>query len=91
LQPDITESGQFRLFGAPVIVTARIPFVTTTTKAILADFSQIAVARDLAPSVTILKERYAEFDQQAVRVVTRFDAAPLNPQAIVRLDGITYP
>lgn len=92
LQPDPTQDGVFRLFGAPVIVTKRVPDTTggtPTGRAALVDFSQIAVARDLAPSVKVLTERYADFDQQALRVVTRYDAAPMNPEAIVTLTGIT--
>lgn len=49
--------GLFGLFGIPVTVTNRIPIAGTTgnpSSVILADFSQIAVARDLAPSVKIL-------------------------------------
>lgn len=92
MQPDPTLDGVFRLFGAPVIVTARVPDTTgssPTGRAALVDFSQIAVARDLAPSVKILTERYADYDQQAIRVVARYDAAPLNPAAVVTLTGIT--
>ncbi|MGI5951827.1 MAG: phage major capsid protein [Brooklawnia sp.] len=85
LQPDPTKDGIFRLWGAPVTVTARIP----EGKAALADFGQIAVARDLAPSVKVLTETYADYDQQAIRVVARYDAAPLNPEAIITLTGIT--
>ena len=92
LTPDPTLDGVFRLFGAPVLVSSRVPDTTggsVTGRAALVDFSQIAVARDLAPSVKILTERYADFDQQAIRVVARYDAAPMNPQAIVTLTGIT--
>lgn len=92
LQPDPTQDGVFRLWGAPVVVTSRVPDTTgssPTGRAALVDFSQVAVARDLAPSVKILTERFADFDQQAIRVVTRYDAAPLNPEAIVALTGIT--
>ena len=90
MQPDPTLDGVFRLFGAPVIVTARVPDGDKGAgRAALVDFSQIAVARDLAPSVKILTERYADFDQQAIRVVARYDAAPLNPAAVVTLTGIT--
>ena len=79
----------FRLFGAPVTVTSRLPVDAETQETVvLADFSQIAVARDMAPSVKILTERYADFDQQAIRVVARYDAAPLNPEAVVALTGI---
>lgn len=92
LNADPAADAVFRLFGAPVIVSARIPDTTggtPTGRAALVDFSQIAVARDMAPSVKILTERYADFDQQALRVVARYDAAPMNPEAIVALTGIT--
>jgi len=88
LNADATKAGALTLWGMPVTVTNRIP-TGATVKAVLADFSQIAVARDLAPSVTILRERFGDQDSQAIRVVTRYDAKPVNPTAIVRLDGIT--
>ena len=92
LNADPTADAVFRLFGAPVTVTKRVPDTTggtVTGRAALVDFSQIAVARDLAPSVKVLTERYADYDQQAIRVVARYDAAPLNPKAVVALTGIT--
>lgn len=92
LQPDPTADGVFRLWGAPVIVSGRVPDTTGATptgRAALVDFSQIAVARDMAPSITILRERYADYDEQAIRVVARYDAAPVNPDAVVTLTGIT--
>ncbi len=92
LQADPTADGVFRLWGAPVTVTPRIPVTGTTSKttqAVLADMSQIAVARDLAPSVTVLSETFADFDQLALRVVARYDSKPMNPSAIVKLTGIT--
>lgn len=93
LQPDATADTAFRLLGIPVTVTNRIPtnggVGTNEGSVVLADFSQIAVARDLAPSVKLLDQTYADFDQQAIRVVARYDAAPLNPQAVVVLRGVT--
>ena len=92
LTPDPTTDGVFRLFGSPVIITNRIPVVGTTTKttqAVLADFSQIAVARDQAPTVKILDQTFGDYDQQAIRVTARYDAAPLNVESIVKLTGIT--
>ena len=94
LNADPTADAVFRLFGAPVTVTKRVPDTTggtVTGRAALVDFSQIAVARDMAPSVKVLTERYADYDQQAIRVVARYDAAPLNPKAVVALTGITRP
>lgn len=90
LQPDATQDGVYRLLGSPVTVTNRLPIAADGTSTIvLADFSKIAVARDMAPSVKILTERYADFDQQAIRVVARYDAAPLDPAGIVLLRGVT--
>ena len=91
LQVDPTADGVFRLWGAPVIVSARIPNTTgasPTGRAALVDFSQIAVARDAAPSVKILDQTFGDRDQQAIRVTARYDAAPLNPEAVVTLTGI---
>ena len=93
LQPDVTANAPFRLLGIPVTVTSRIPTNggagTNEGSVVLADFSQIAVARDLAPSVKPLDQTYADFDQQAIRVVARYDAAPLNPSAVIVLRGVT--
>ena len=92
LQPDPTQAGSYMLLGIPVTIVDRIPDTTggtSTARMALVDFSQIAVARDLDPSVTLLSERYADYDQQAIRVVARYDLAPLNPAAVVVLSGIT--
>ena len=85
LQPNATASAGMTILGMQAHVTARIP----AGRAAVLDMSQIAVARDLAPSVKVLTERYADYDQQAIRVVARYDAAPLNPEAIVSISGIT--
>lgn len=92
VQPDATEAGAYRLLGHGVTVTNRVPNTTATPptgRAALIDFSQVAVARDLAPSVKILDQTFGNYDQQAIRVVARYDAAPMNAQAIVTLTGIT--
>lgn len=92
VEPDVTVAGQYRLFGVPVLISNRVPDTTggtPTARAALVDFSQVVVARDVAPSVTVLSETFGNFDQQAIRVVYRLDAAPANPQAIVVLNGIT--
>jgi len=93
LQPDVTADAPFRLLGIPVLVTNRIPTNggagTNEASVVLADFSQIAVARDIAPSVKLLDQTYAAYDQQAIRVIARYDAAPLNPLAVIVLRGVT--
>lgn len=81
LQPDITQAGQEVLFGVPVTVTSRIP----TGKAVLADMTLVAVARDLAPSITVDSSRYFDTDEVALRVVCRFDLALLQPKAVTVL------
>lgn len=81
LESDVTSGPTYRLFGIPVVVTNKLPEGT----AVLADTSQIAVARDIAPSVTLLSERYAEYDMQAIRVVTRYDLGLLHPEGVIVL------
>lgn len=92
IQPDPTEAGAYTLLGHRVTVTNRIPVDTAptpdTTSVVLWDPSQVAVARDLSPSVTFLRERYAEYDQQAIRVVARYDIGALNAEAVVVLRGV---
>ena len=77
----MTADVTYRLFGIPVTVTNKLP----EGKAVLADTSQIAVARDMAPSVTILSERSADYDQIGIRVVTRYDLGLLHPEAVIVL------
>jgi HK97 family phage major capsid protein len=85
LQPDPQEANAYRLLGVPVSVTTQLPDTTV----ILADMSQVAVGRDLGTTVTLLPERYAEFDQLGLRVVARYDIAPLNAAGVVVMTGIT--
>lgn len=92
MQPDPTADGVFRLLGAPVLISSRVPNTTggtPTGRAALIDFSQIAVARDLAPSVKVLDQTFGNYDQQAIRVVARYDMGVMNPEAVVALTGIT--
>jgi HK97 family phage major capsid protein len=85
LTPDAQQGGTIvPALGMRVFVSSRIP----DQHAAVVDMSQVAVARDLAPSVKVLTERYADYDQQAIRVTARYDAAPLNPEAVVTLTGV---
>jgi HK97 family phage major capsid protein len=83
LEPDLTADATYRLFGIPVTVTNKL----VQGVAILADMSNVAVARDVAPSVTVLTERYAEYDEVGLRVVTRYDLGLLHPEAVAVLGG----
>lgn len=88
LEPDPTMDGVFRLFGVPVTITKRIPADEGATTVVLADFSQIAVARDQAPTVKILDQTFGDYDQMAIRVTARYDAAPMNAAAVVLLTAV---
>ena len=92
IQPNVAAGAGFSLFGHRVIVTNRVPDTTGATptgRVGLVDFSQIVVARDVAPSVKVLDQTFGDFDQQALRVVARYDAAPVNDDAVIALTGIT--
>lgn len=89
LTPDASQDGVFRLFGTQVVITNRLPLDAETQQTVvLADMSQVAVARDLAPSVKVLTERYADYDQQALRVIARYDVGTLNPEAVVKITNV---
>lgn len=81
LESDLTKDATYRLFGIPVTVTNKL----APGDAILADMSQVAIARDIAPSVKVLTERYAEYGQVGLRVVTRYDLGLLHPEGVIYL------
>jgi HK97 family phage major capsid protein len=54
-----------------------------SNRVILIDPSQIAVARDLDTSVAVDSSRYLDYDQVALRVVTRWDIGALNAEAVI--------
>jgi HK97 family phage major capsid protein len=90
IQPDPTEAGAYRLLGHPVKVTNRLPKDAEDESAVvLWDPSQVAVARDVMPSIKVLDQTFAQYDQQALRVVSRADIGALNAEAVVILRGVT--
>ena len=92
LQPDLSTPGTYRLLGRPVRISNRLLDVDSgESQIILADMAQVAVARDVSPTVTFLTERYADYDQQAIRVVCRYDLGLLNPAGVIVLRGVTTP
>lgn len=88
VQPDAS-SGRLVVpaLGAALKVSKHV----AANSAALVDMSQVAVARDMAPTVTLLKERYADYDQQALRVVARYDSGALNPEAVTTFTGLSVP
>ena len=93
LTPDPTLPGGFTLLGFPVVVTNHIaddaPDTPDTARAALVGMDQVAIGRDLAPSVTILDQTFGDYDEQAIRVVSRYDAKPLNAAAVITMTDIT--
>ena len=81
LEPDPSRAAGTTLFGIPAVVTNKLP----AGKAVLADFSNVAIARDTSPSVTVLSERYAEYDEIGLRVTCRYDLGLLHPEAVAVL------
>lgn len=78
---DLTADAKYTLFGVPVTVTNKLPAGT----AVLANMSEVAVARDTNPTVKLLDQRYAEYDEQAIRVTARFDLGLLRPEGVIVL------
>jgi hypothetical protein len=37
----------------------------------------------------VLDQTFGDYDQQALRVVARYDAKPLNAEAVVTIEGVT--
>ena len=76
------EGAPYKLFEIPVTITNKL----ARGKGILANMNDIAVVRDIDPQVTILTERYAEYDQVGIRVVTRYDLGLLRKDSVLLLD-----
>jgi HK97 family phage major capsid protein len=81
-EKDVTNPARRRLKGVPVVVTSQLP--ADTGALVLMD--QVVAARDLSPQVKVDVSRYFEFDQVAVRVVSRFDVGLLHPEGVVKLE-----
>lgn len=81
LTPDISAGAVGSIHGIPVSITNKL----SAGKAIMADMSAVAVVRDIDPRVDILKERYADYDQTGIRVVTRYDLGLIRPNAVAIL------
>ena len=75
----------FQIFGLPVIITDNIPAVSTKNRVALVDFSKVVVARDVDAQVKILDQTWGDYDSVGIRVVTRYDTAPLQAKAVTLL------
>lgn len=83
LQPDVSSGARYSLHGIPVTVTNKLP----AGKVIMGNMSDLVVVRDLDPTVTILTERYADYDQTGIRVVARYDQGILRDESFLILDA----
>lgn len=85
VQPDVTAGGLVSpVLGAQVLISNRVP----AGQAALVDMSKVIVARDVAPAVKLLDQTFGDYDQLALRVVTRLDMGLTAPEAAVIFDGI---
>ena len=91
LQPDPKQEDTFVLLGLPVSITNHMapgaPKTGVSTIALM-DMSQIAVARDLEPSVRVLDQLRGDRDQTVIRVVARYDIAPRNAKGVVLANNV---
>ncbi|WP_425309096.1 phage major capsid protein [Ammonicoccus fulvus] len=85
LSPENQSGLASQLLGITPVLTDRIP----TGKAALVSPGHIVVVRDASPSIRVLDQTYGDYDQQAIRITSRWDAAPTNPDAVVIISGIT--
>ncbi|BBX72282.1 phage major capsid protein [Mycobacterium shinjukuense] len=86
IDPNTIQNGtDFRLLGLPVIITDNIPNVTDLARVALVDFSKVVVARDVNAEVKILDQTWGDYDSIGIRVVSRWDTALLQPEAVTLL------
>lgn len=83
LVPDVQSANVFRLQGIRVVPTSKL----TAGTQLLVDFNQVAVGRDLAPSVKLLDQTYANYDQLAIRIAARLDIGLLHSAGVVALQS----
>lgn len=81
MQADLASDAVYRIHGVSIKVSNKIPAGT----AALADMNKVAVVRDLSPDITVLTERYADYDQTGIRSRTRYDIGLLTPDALTIL------
>ncbi|MDN4518152.1 phage major capsid protein [Mycolicibacterium austroafricanum] len=75
----------FQIFGLPVIITDNIPAVSTKNRVALVDMSKVVVARDVDAEVKILDQTWGDYDSIGIRVVSRWDTALLQDEAVTLL------
>lgn len=86
IDPSTVANGTaFQLAGLPVILTDNIPAVSTKNRVAIVDFSKVVVARDVDAEVAVLDQTFGSSDSVGIRVVTRYDTALLQSEAVTLL------
>ncbi|KUI01298.1 capsid protein [Mycolicibacterium acapulense] len=84
----IQDGTSLRLFGLPVVITDNIPNTGTApgkARVALVDMSKVVVVRDVNAEVKILDQTWGDYDSIGIRVVSRWDTALLQPEAVTLL------
>lgn len=79
IQPDATKGLVSPVLGTKVVVSNRIP----AGRAALVDMKSLGVARDVFPQVTLLDQTFGDYDEQAIRVVSRADLGVLDAKGLI--------
>jgi len=85
LTPSLASGAPATLLGCGYTVTTHLP----DDVILFFDPAQVAIGMDDRASVTVLDQTYADYDEIGLRVTARYDTAPLNASAVVKLSGIT--
>ena len=79
IQPDATRGLVSPVLGTKVTVSNRIP----EGRAALVDMKSLAVVRDVFPQITMLDQTFGDYDQRAIRVVSRADLGVLDKASLI--------
>jgi HK97 family phage major capsid protein len=87
IDPTTIQNGtSLQLFGLPVIITDNIPDLAgPLSRVALVDMSKVVVARDVDAEVKILDQTWGDYDSIGIRVVSRWDTALLQAEAVTLL------
>jgi HK97 family phage major capsid protein len=73
------------LTGPVFLSVCPVPVRSAKNRVALVDFPKVVVARDVDADVKILDQTWGDYDSVGIRVVTRYDAALLQPHAVTLL------
>ncbi|WP_267594345.1 phage major capsid protein [Carbonactinospora thermoautotrophica] len=94
VSPDPTNDGPRRLFGIPVYVSNQISNAETVGTSndcswiALVDLDQVVIGRRQEITVRYSEDYAFNADQTAIRTVSRWDIAPLDPKGVELITGV---